>query len=60
MCPTFALWGSAGVMHRLVDMESAWRKRRADLRIATLPGGYFFIDQLPKQTARVLLDVLGQ
>lgn len=60
MCPTLALWGSVGLMHRLVDMEAAWRKRCADLRVATLPGGHFFVDQLPEETAQVLLDVLGE
>jgi haloacetate dehalogenase len=53
-CPTLALWGSAGVMHKLFDMEAAWRKRCTDLRTATLPGGHFFVDQFPKEAAAVL------
>jgi haloacetate dehalogenase len=59
LCPTLALWGSRGVLHRLFDVAAAWRKRCADLRTATLPGGHFFIDQFPGETARILLDFLG-
>ena len=58
-CPALAFWGSAGLMHKLFDMEAAWRKRCADLRVATLPGGHFFVDQFPDETAKVLLQFLA-
>jgi haloacetate dehalogenase len=58
-CPTLAFWGSAGLMHKLVDMAAAWRKRCADLRTATLPGGHFFVDQFPEESARVLGEFLA-
>ena len=53
-CPTLALWGSKGTLHQRFDIAEAWRKRCADLATETLPGGHFFVDQLPAETARVL------
>ncbi len=57
-CPTLAFWGSAGVMHGLFDMEAEWRKRCAKLTCATLPGGHFFPDAFPAETAERLLAFL--
>lgn len=57
-CPTLALWGGNGVMHKLFDMAAAWRKRCAKVSPQTLPGGHFFVDQFPIETARVLTDFL--
>jgi haloacetate dehalogenase len=53
-CPALAFWGSRGVMHELFDMEAEWQERCADLQVASLPGGHFFVDQFPEQTATVL------
>lgn len=50
-CPVLALWGTEGVMHKLFDMGAEWRGRCSLLDTATLPGGHFFIDQLPRETA---------
>jgi haloacetate dehalogenase len=58
-CPTFALYGSAGVMSKLFDLPAEWRKRCADLRHASLPGGHFFVDQYPDQTVQVLSEFLN-
>lgn len=58
-CPTFALWGSKGLMHKHFDLAGAWQARASDLRTATLPGGHFFVDQFPRETSRILLDFLG-
>lgn len=57
-CPTLALWGSEGAMHRLFNMGAEWEKRCASLSTATLPGGHFFPDQLPRETARCVLRFL--
>jgi haloacetate dehalogenase len=57
-CPTLALWGSDGFMHRCFDLAALWRKRCADLRTATLPGAHFFVDQYPSETAALLADFL--
>ena len=53
-CPALAFWGSSGVMNKLFDMEAEWRKRCTNLHVATLPGGHFFPDQLPAETAAKL------
>lgn len=50
-CPVLAFWGSGGAMHKLFDMEAVWRKRCNNLETATLPGGHFFIDHMPRETA---------
>ena len=57
-CPTLAFWGANGMMHKQFDIEAEWRKRCANVRTASLPGGHFFIDTLPEETARVLEEFL--
>jgi haloacetate dehalogenase len=57
-CTTLAFWGSNGMMHKLFDIEAEWRKRCANVRAASLPGGHFFVDLLPEETARVLENFL--
>ena len=44
-------------MHKNFDMEAAWRKRCAHLRTAMLPGGHFFIDRYPEETAHLLRGI---
>jgi len=58
-CPSLSLWGSGGVMHNHFDIAAAWRKRCADLATATIPGGHFFVDQFPAETAQALSQFLG-
>jgi haloacetate dehalogenase len=57
-CPTLAFYGASGVMARLFDLPLEWRKRCARVVDATLPGGHFFVDQFPAETARTLLGFL--
>ena len=57
-CPTLAFWGSQGVMHKLFNMEAEWRERCENLKTATLPGGHFFVDQYPGETAARLAEFL--
>ena len=54
-CPTLVLYGAGGTMARLFDIPAEWRKRCADVRPASLPGGHFFVDQFPRETADILL-----
>jgi haloacetate dehalogenase len=53
-CPTLAFYGGKGVMATLFDIPAEWRKRCDDLQSETLPGGHFFVDRFPDDTARVL------
>lgn len=59
-CPTLALWGSAGVIGRLFDLEAEWRAQCEALEAAALPGGHFFVDQYPRETAEALMDWLDR
>ncbi|MEQ1716369.1 MAG: alpha/beta hydrolase [Hyphomicrobium sp.] len=59
-CPALVMWGSLGLMGRLFDMEAEWKKRLADMRTATLPGGHFFPDQFPAETTRILGEFLDR
>jgi haloacetate dehalogenase len=58
--PVLAFWGANGVMAGLFDMEAEWRKRCTSLETASLPGGHFFIDQFPGETADRLLQFLDR
>lgn len=57
-CPTLVFWGTNGLMHHLFDMKSVWEKRFSSPKFATLPGGHFFPDQFPKETAHILCSFL--
>ncbi len=45
-------------MAKHFDIPAEWRRRCADVTSSSLPGGHFFVDQLPRETARVLVDLL--
>ena len=57
-CPTLALWGTSGLMHKLFDMTAEWQKCCANLTSATLPGGHFFPELLPDETAERILQFI--
>jgi len=47
-CPTLAFFGGNGTMAKNFDIPVEWRKRCANVKEESLPGGHFFIDQFPK------------
>jgi haloacetate dehalogenase len=57
--PTLVYFGSKGVMARLFDIPAEWRKRCSNVTEASAPGGHFFVDQFPQQTAGELLRFLS-
>jgi haloacetate dehalogenase len=57
-CPTLAFWGANGVMQKLFDIGAAWRKRCEYVVTERLPGGHFFIDRFPAETADILRKFL--
>ncbi|MEV6338791.1 alpha/beta hydrolase [Nocardia vinacea] len=57
-CPTLAAWGSEGKMGRLFDLRAIWESRCAQLQIAKIPGGHFFVDEQPVLTAKMISDLL--
>lgn len=52
--PMLALWAADGIMTTLFDIGAEWRERCADVSTATVPGGHFFLDQQPAQSATAL------
>ena len=59
-CSTLVLYGSTGTMAQCFDIPAEWRKRCADVQPATLPGGHFFVDQFPGETAEILAKFLAK
>lgn len=59
-CPALVLYGASGLMAQLFDLQAVWSPRLADLRTVALPGGHFFVDQHPHETAACLEQFLVQ
>ena len=57
-CPVLALWGADGLMQTLWDIPEQWRERCTNLTTATAPGGHWFPEQSPEETAKALLDFI--
>jgi len=57
-CPSLAVWGEGGLMHRLFDFRQEWSGRCVDLQSVCLPGGHFLVDQHPDAIAAVLRGFL--
>lgn len=53
-CPTLVLYGALGAMAALFDIPAEWRRRCSDVTDASVPGGHFFVDQFPDETARIV------
>jgi haloacetate dehalogenase len=58
-CPTLSFFGAHGTMAKNFDIPAEWRKRCATVQVESLPGGHFFIDQFPEDTARVIARFAG-
>jgi haloacetate dehalogenase len=54
--PVLALWGADGIMRTLFDIPALWRPRCRTLRTGTAPGGHWFPEQAPAETAAALID----
>ena len=57
-CPALVLYGAQGAMAKLFDMDEEWRPFCANMTVKPMPGGHFFIDQYPEETAAELLAFL--
>ena len=58
-CPTLVVYGAGGVMAGLFDIPAEWRKLCRTMTAAAIPGGHFFVDQHPAETAALLMDFLA-
>lgn len=57
-CPALVLFGSDGAMARHYDVPGTWADRLADMRSIPMPGGHFFPDLHPADTARAVKGFL--
>ena len=55
-CPVLVVWGANGLMCQLMDIEAVWRARCADVRVGQAPGGHWFPEHSPTETAAALTD----
>lgn len=53
-CPALVLYGRDGAMAQAMDVPATWADRLAEGRHAAMPGGHFFPDQFPNETAAAL------
>ncbi len=58
--PMLVFYGANGLMAKLFDIPAEWCKRAANVRAASLPGGHFFPDLMPRETAEVLTGFLRE
>jgi haloacetate dehalogenase len=56
--PTFPIWGADGLLKDIFDIEAEWAKRCANVTGNTVPGGHFFPDQAPVQTAQLMHQIM--
>jgi haloacetate dehalogenase len=53
-CPTLIAWGAEGAMGRAFDVPATWGDYCSEIIPAPIPGGHFFIDSHPEETAAAL------
>jgi haloacetate dehalogenase len=46
-CPTLALWGEHGEMHRLYNVLDTWRERASNVTGRAVPSGHFIAEEIP-------------
>ena len=56
--PALVLFGADGAMARLFDVAETWAPWLDDMIAKAIPGGHFFPDQSPDETAAALLTFL--
>ncbi len=57
-CPALVLYGAEGVMDRAFGVAGTWADRLSDMTAQAMPGGHFFPDHHPKDTAQAVLNFL--
>ncbi|NNK17478.1 MAG: alpha/beta hydrolase, partial [Sulfitobacter sp.] len=57
-CPALVMYGADGPMGRAYDVPATWSDRLENMQSVGVPGGHFFVDENPEETARALLDFL--
>jgi haloacetate dehalogenase len=57
-CPMLVLWGDKGVVHRLFDPISDWRRVAIDVRGRPIPSGHYLAEEAPEATLAEALKFL--
>jgi haloacetate dehalogenase len=58
-CPSLILYGADGAMAKAYDVPGTWRARCDAMQAKGIPGGHFFPDTAPAETANALYDFLS-
>ena len=58
-CPSLVLYGADGVMAQCYDVPATWADCLTDMQCKAMPGGHFFPDHAPEETAGAILDFIG-
>jgi haloacetate dehalogenase len=59
-CPTLILFGKDGVVGRSYDVAAIWADRLSAMQTRAIPGGHFFAEQHPQETAQALRSFLTE
>lgn len=59
-CPTLVLWAADGLMAKQFDFARIWGEHCTHLSTGTVPGGHFFPDAAPTETADQMRRFLGR
>jgi haloacetate dehalogenase len=57
-CPTLILYGATGAMAKHYHVPATWAPKCTDMQARAIPGGHFFPDTAPEETAAALLGFL--
>lgn len=57
-CPMLTLWAGEGLVRTFFDFEKEWKERASNVRSVPIPGGHFFPEQYPRETADAMLAFL--
>ncbi len=58
-CPTFALWGARGRLHKWWDVMACWQERCTNVTGRSLDAGHFLVEERPAETIAELLRFLA-
>lgn len=59
VCPALILFGATGAMAQHYDVPATWAPKCTDMQARAIPGGHFFPDTAPGETAAALLGFLS-
>lgn len=58
--PALIMYGADGAMGKVYDVPGTWADRLTQIEAAPIPGGHFFPDTAPHETAKALLNFFAR